>query len=254
MQKFHHMVAEYRFVSKSETAMSSKETASTEAPSRAPAASDPPSPPPADMSRPPAPVPEGVEIVHVRPIAGDVDPEQLKEVFSAFGTVKNVRLIANREFGFVDFADLQSAERAIREGTGIEFMGRKLTVEMARSKFGDNPHERRRDNFGRGRVESYRDDRDRRYVEHDRYDYRDYREHRHRDHDPYRDRDPYRDHGPYYSYRDSHHRGRDYDDRDRDRYGYRDEMDRGRCEVIDTRRGRDDDDSDYGRRSRRDGY
>ena len=79
--------------------------------------------------------------------------DQLRDLFSQFGSIESVRIITDRDtgrskgFGFVEMQD--GADDAIAQLHGREFNGRSLTVNeakpMAKKDFGD-----RRDNRGRG--------------------------------------------------------------------------------------------------------
>lgn len=58
--------------------------------------------------------------------------DELRDVFSGFGELKDVKMIRDRGFGFVTFATLEGAERAREAMAGKEFEGRTLRVEDAR--------------------------------------------------------------------------------------------------------------------------
>ena len=72
--------------------------------------------------------------------------DELKEYFSPHGLVQKVRIITDREtgrsrgFGFVEFADGASAEKALSEN-GQDFGGRALRVSLANQQ-----HQLRRSN------------------------------------------------------------------------------------------------------------
>ena len=76
--------------------------------------------------------------------------EDIKNLFSKAGTVKSVALISDRAtgrakgFGFVEMASADEANKAISMFHGQDFMGRALTVNIAR------PREDRPRSFGRG--------------------------------------------------------------------------------------------------------
>ena len=61
-----------------------------------------------------------------------VTSEQLKERFSEFGEVKEVKVIEGKGFGFVEMGTQVDAEKAKKELNGTQFMGRTLTVDEAR--------------------------------------------------------------------------------------------------------------------------
>lgn len=58
--------------------------------------------------------------------------DELKELFSGFGEIRNVVVIAGKGFGFVEMASQAEAEKARQELNGTQFMGRTLTVDEAR--------------------------------------------------------------------------------------------------------------------------
>lgn len=58
--------------------------------------------------------------------------DELRDVFSGFGELKEVKLIRDRGFGFVTYKTLEGAERAREAMAGKEFEGRTLRVEDAR--------------------------------------------------------------------------------------------------------------------------
>jgi len=61
-----------------------------------------------------------------------VTEEQLRELFSNHGEVKGVRIIPNRDFGFVDMSSPSEAEAARTALNGSDFQGRTLKVDQAR--------------------------------------------------------------------------------------------------------------------------
>ena len=74
--------------------------------------------------------------------------DDLKNHFSQAGTVTSVALIKDRAtgrakgFGFVEMATAEEAQKAINMLNGQDFMGRTITVNVAR------PREERPRNFG----------------------------------------------------------------------------------------------------------
>ena len=58
--------------------------------------------------------------------------DDLKEIFSAHGEVKDVNIIEGRGFGFVEMADTAGAEKAKEALDGTDFKGRTLKVDEAR--------------------------------------------------------------------------------------------------------------------------
>ncbi|KAL3077944.1 hypothetical protein niasHS_013473 [Heterodera schachtii] len=83
------------------------------------------------------------------PIA--VTEEPIRSVFSQFGTIKEIRLFASQNFGFVVFADKSSAARAIFEMNGRELdlgvVAGKCTVRV---KWGRQPQQQNGSGSGGG--------------------------------------------------------------------------------------------------------
>ena len=69
-----------------------------------------------------------------------VTPEQLRDAFSAHGTVESVNIVLDRDtgqprgFAFVEMSDADAAKNAIRELDGATLDGRPLRVNEARPK------------------------------------------------------------------------------------------------------------------------
>jgi len=61
-----------------------------------------------------------------------VTEEELEDLFSKYGDVKNVRIIHKKGFGFVEFNTLEEAERVKHLTNGTVFEGRAMRVEDAR--------------------------------------------------------------------------------------------------------------------------
>ena len=61
-----------------------------------------------------------------------VTSQQLEELFSTYGEVKEVKIIEGKGFGFVEMASQSEAEKAKEGLNGTDFMGRSLTVDEAR--------------------------------------------------------------------------------------------------------------------------
>ena len=61
-----------------------------------------------------------------------VTNEQLKELFSQYGEVKQANVIEGKGFGFIEMASADDAEKAKRELNGSDFKGRALRIEEAR--------------------------------------------------------------------------------------------------------------------------
>jgi RNA recognition motif-containing protein len=72
-----------------------------------------------------------------------VTTEQLKELFSAYGTVSEVKIIEGKGFGFVEMSSQAEAENAKNALDGSDLKGRNLKVNEAR------PQNRERRDFRR---------------------------------------------------------------------------------------------------------
>jgi len=71
--------------------------------------------------------------INVGNMSFDTNEEELREVFSEYGTVRSVKLMTNSEgrsrgFGFVEMPNDNEGNAAIRSLNGDEFAGRKLRV------------------------------------------------------------------------------------------------------------------------------
>ncbi|XWS35177.1 hypothetical protein CRYUN_Cryun21dG0103500 [Craigia yunnanensis] len=90
------------------------------------------------------------------------DDQSLKEAFSGFGDVTEARIITDREtgrsrgFGFVNFADDESASSALSAMDGQDLNGRNIRVSYATERpsgpgsFGGNSGSRGDSGFGGG--------------------------------------------------------------------------------------------------------
>ena len=67
---------------------------------------------------------------------------ELQELFSQYGTVKDVTVIANKGFGFVEMSEPAEAEKAKEALDGQDFQGRGMRVDEARP-----PKNSERNNF-----------------------------------------------------------------------------------------------------------
>lgn len=63
-----------------------------------------------------------------------VSEEQLKQLFSAHGTVTDVRIIGDKGFGFVEMSSQSEAETAKDALDGFNFEGRNIRVDEAKPK------------------------------------------------------------------------------------------------------------------------
>ncbi len=93
--------------------------------------------------------------LYVGNLSYDVTEDELRELFSQAGAVKEVTLIMDRDtrrpkgFGFVEMMTQEDAEKAIQMLNEHELGGRRLTVNMAR------PREERGGSRGGGGSRSY---------------------------------------------------------------------------------------------------
>jgi RNA recognition motif-containing protein len=60
--------------------------------------------------------------------------EQLEKLFAEHGTVKQVNVIGNKGFGFVEMSSSEEAEKAKEALDGKDFEGRTLRVDEARPR------------------------------------------------------------------------------------------------------------------------
>lgn len=70
--------------------------------------------------------------LYVGNLSYSITVEQLRQLFSDYGEVKDVRIVPNRDFGFVDMSSPSEAEAAKTALNGSEFEGRTLRVDEAR--------------------------------------------------------------------------------------------------------------------------
>ena len=61
-----------------------------------------------------------------------VTDEQLKELFSQYGEVKQANVIEGKGFGFIEMTGPEEAEKALKALNGSDFKGRALRIEEAR--------------------------------------------------------------------------------------------------------------------------
>lgn len=78
--------------------------------------------------------------LHVGNLSYDTTEESLREVFEEYGPVESVTVVMDRTsgrskgFGFVEYADDASAQKAIDALNGREVEGRAITVAPARPR------------------------------------------------------------------------------------------------------------------------
>ena len=70
--------------------------------------------------------------LYVGNLGYSVTNEQLQELFSNHGEVKQVNIIEGKGFGFVEMSNSEEAEKAKEELNGTDFEGRSLRVDEAR--------------------------------------------------------------------------------------------------------------------------
>jgi len=70
--------------------------------------------------------------LYVGNLSYSVTSEQLKELFSNHGEVKEVNVIEGRGFGFVEMSSPSEAEKAKEALNGSDLEGRALKVDEAR--------------------------------------------------------------------------------------------------------------------------
>lgn len=78
--------------------------------------------------------------IYVGNLSYEVTQEDLKQVFSEYGSVTKVAMPTDREtgrlrgFGFVEMETDEQEDKAIDELDGAEWMGRQMRVNKARPK------------------------------------------------------------------------------------------------------------------------
>ena len=72
--------------------------------------------------------------LYVGNLSYSVTENQLRELFSTHGEVKDVRVIDGKGFGFVEMTDAAGAEKAMEALNDVEFEGRNLKVNEARPR------------------------------------------------------------------------------------------------------------------------
>jgi len=70
--------------------------------------------------------------LYVGNLSYSVTNEQLEELFSKYGEVKQVNIIEGKGFGFVEMSNQSEAEKAKQALSGSDFEGRTLRVDEAR--------------------------------------------------------------------------------------------------------------------------
>ena len=70
--------------------------------------------------------------LYVGNLSFSVSNEQLQQLFSEYGEIKNVNIIEGKGFGFVEMVNIEDVEKAKEALDGIEFDGRMMRVDEAR--------------------------------------------------------------------------------------------------------------------------
>lgn len=70
--------------------------------------------------------------LYVGNLSYSVTNEQLEELFSNHGEIRQVNIIEGKGFGFVEMSSQSEAEKAKEALNGTEFEGRTLKVDEAR--------------------------------------------------------------------------------------------------------------------------
>jgi RNA recognition motif-containing protein len=92
----------------------------------------------------------------------EITEEELNDLFSQYGEVKEVFAPRQKGYAFVTFANPEDAQKALEAMKDYELKGRKLNIDMARAKSrDDNGGDRRGGGGSRGGFNSNRGFRDR---------------------------------------------------------------------------------------------
>ncbi|UCD19919.1 MAG: RNA-binding protein [candidate division WOR-3 bacterium] len=70
--------------------------------------------------------------LYVGNISYSATADELKELFTQYGEVKNVNLLEGRGYGFVEMSSAEEAAKAKNALNGATFKGRTLKVDEAR--------------------------------------------------------------------------------------------------------------------------
>lgn len=70
--------------------------------------------------------------LYVGNLSYSVTGERLRELFSEYGELGDVRVIEGKGFGFVEMATREGAEKAKQALNGMDFEGRTLRIDDAR--------------------------------------------------------------------------------------------------------------------------
>lgn len=95
--------------------------------------------------------------IFVGNVSRNVNEDELREAFEAFGTVNSASIIKDKEtgmsrgFGFIEMPDNDQAKAAIDGLNGKELKGRPLNINEARPREDHPRNDRPRRNFGERR-------------------------------------------------------------------------------------------------------
>ncbi len=70
--------------------------------------------------------------LYVGNLSYSVTNEELKELFSQYGEVRQANVIEGKGFGFIEMADAEITEKAMKALNGTDFKGRALRIEEAK--------------------------------------------------------------------------------------------------------------------------
>lgn len=70
--------------------------------------------------------------LYVGNLSYSVTNEELQELFSSYGEVKQINIVEGRGFGFVEMSSPSEAEKAKEALNGTNYKGRTLKVDEAR--------------------------------------------------------------------------------------------------------------------------
>jgi len=171
--------------------------------------------------------PEPCTCIGIFGLSKRTDEQELQDTFEKFGRIKSVKLIMDKYqneslgYGFINYEDLDSATRAIKEGNGMTIDGKDVRVDYSITKKAHTPtpgsykgkiSNRRTEGFNNNRREFF----DRRRSRSRSYD----RRGSNRRSSPYKRNSPPRNSYKHSSYRSSYNRSppmRSFDRRSRSR-------------------------------------
>ena len=88
--------------------------------------------------------------LYVGNISFQLDEQQLEEAFAAYGSVKSVKIITDRDtgrskgFGFVEMETGDQAQECVSNLDGKDLSGRNIRVNIARERTDRNDGQRKR--------------------------------------------------------------------------------------------------------------